>query len=159
MHDALLLLLLLIANGSPIAARAVLRAHGATPLDGGIVLRDGQRLLGPSKTVRGVIVAVVASTLTAPLLGFDWWIGTTVGALAMLGDSLSSLVKRRLHLAAGASAPGLDHIPESLLPLLACSWLLDLSLALAVGLSVAFMLADLALSRWLYRLGIGGHPH
>src|SRR6478736_778738 len=47
---------------------------------------------------------------------------------AMAGDLFSSFVKRRLHLASSSMAIGLDHIPESLFPLLASRWLLPLNI-------------------------------
>lgn len=154
-----LFLLLLVANGGPILARLVLRERFAAPLDGGRVLADGQRLLGASKTWRGLVSAILLGTLCAPLLGLAWQIGALVGACAMLGDALSSLVKRRLGMPSGAMAPGLDHIPESLLPLLVCRPLLGLSWTQIVLLSLAFMIANLVLSRLGYRLGLREHPH
>ena len=154
-----LFLLLLIANGSPIIARAALGDRLAAPLDGGRTLADGQRLLGASKTWRGLVAAAVSSTLCAPLFGLSWQIGILVGGLAMLGDALSSFVKRRLGMASGAMAPGLDHLPESLLPLLACRPLLGLSWTEVVLSSLGFMAANLLLSRLAYRLGLRERPY
>jgi len=158
MQEILLLLMLLIANGSPLVARALFGDHLARPIDGGLRFAE-QPLFGPSKTWRGLLTAVLVATLSAPILGFDWHIGAIVGALAMLGDLLSSFVKRRLGLRSGARAIGLDHLPESLLPLLACVPLLGLTLGHALGISLTFMLVDLLLSRALYAIGIGDHPH
>ena len=158
MQEIMLLLMLLIANGSPLAARALLGEHLAQPVDGGLRFRD-RPLLGPSKTWRGLITAILASTLSAPILGFDWHIGLIVGALAMLGDLLSSFIKRRLGHLSGTRAIGLDHLPESMLPLLACMPLLGLPLRHVLGISLTFMLVDLLLSRALYAIGIGDHPH
>jgi CDP-2,3-bis-(O-geranylgeranyl)-sn-glycerol synthase len=152
-------LLLLIANGSPILARLLLRKRLAAALDGGLVLADGHRLLGPSKTWRGLITAVLLTTLSAVILGLPWHVGAIVGTCAMLGDALSSFVKRRLGMASGDMAPGLDQIPESLLPLLACQPLLGLSWSKVVLLSLGFMVANLALSRLLFHLGVREHPY
>lgn len=154
-----LLLLLITANGAPIIARTVFGRHWSGPLDRGGVLADGARVLGDSKTARGLLAAVIGTTALAQLFGLGWQIGAVIGALAMLGDLLSSFVKRRLALPSGTSAPGLDHVPESLIPLLACRTSLELSLLDIALLTVAFMLADLLLSRVLYRLGFGGHPY
>ena len=158
MQEILLLLMLLIANGSPLAAQAVFGNLLAHPVDGGRLLA-GRPLFGPSKTWRGLLTAILATTLLAPVLGFAWHIGAIIGSLAMLGDLLSSFIKRRAGLASGARAIGLDHLPESLLPLLACIPLLDLALPQALGISLTFMLVDLLLSRALYAIGIGDHPH
>jgi len=159
MDDLILLLLLLIANGSPIVVRKLLDSRLDQPLDGGKVLADGHRLLGPSKTWRGLVAAVLVTTLFALALGWPWEIGVTIGFFAMLGDTASSFIKRRLGMASSTMAPGLDHIPESILPLLACKPLLALSWTQVVLLSLGFMAANLLLSRLLHRLGIRRHPY
>jgi hypothetical protein len=66
-----LLLLLTLANTSPLVAKRLLGPRWAAPLDGGLRFFDGRPLLGASKTVRGVLVAVAACTLAAPLLGLS----------------------------------------------------------------------------------------
>jgi CDP-2,3-bis-(O-geranylgeranyl)-sn-glycerol synthase len=158
MDELWLMLLLLTANGSPIVARELLGNRLDYPLDGGRSLADGQRILGDSKTWRGLVAAVLASTLLTLAIGWPWQVGVVIGLAAMLGDSASSLIKRRLGLPSSSPAPGLDHIPESLLPLLACKSLLQLSWTQVILLSLGFMLANLLLSRLLHRLGIRRHP-
>jgi CDP-2,3-bis-(O-geranylgeranyl)-sn-glycerol synthase len=157
--DVQLLVLLLVANGSPIAVRSLLRDRFNRPVDGGLLLFDGRPLLGPSKTVRGLFAAISATSITALALGIAWHIGLLIGLLAMTGDLLSSFTKRRLGLAAGARATGLDHLPESVLPLAACVPLLGIGVIDIVLVTLAFMLTDMLLSRWLHHLGIGHHPH
>jgi len=159
MDDLIVLLLLLIANGSPIVVRELLGSRFDRPLDGGKVLADGHRLLGPSKTWRGLVAAVSVTTLFALALGLPWEIGVTIGVFAMLGDTASSFIKRRLGLTSSTMAPGLDHIPESILPLLACKPLLALSWTQVLLLSLCFMAANMVLSRLLHRLGIRRHPY
>jgi CDP-2,3-bis-(O-geranylgeranyl)-sn-glycerol synthase len=83
---AQLLVLLALANGTPVIAKKILGAVLAHPLDGGITLADGQPIFGHSKTIRGVVLSTVATTLGAPLIGMDWTIGLLVAATAMLGD-------------------------------------------------------------------------
>jgi CDP-diglyceride synthetase len=154
-----LLLLLFIANGSPILARIILGKHFARTLDGGMLLADGRPLLGSSKTLRGVISAILVTTLTAPLFGFSWLIGLLIGSSAMLGDILSSFLKRRLGLAPSSMAIGLDQIPESLLPLLICRPLLELPWLKVCYLALAFLFLELLMSQLLFRLGIRKHPY
>ena len=113
-----LLLLILIANGTPVIAAAACGAWCAWPLDGGRVLADGRRLLGEAKTWRGVALAPLAAGLGAVLLGWPAMVGIIIGIAAMLGDLLSSFVKRRLGVPTSGMALGLDQIPEALLPLL-----------------------------------------
>jgi CDP-2,3-bis-(O-geranylgeranyl)-sn-glycerol synthase len=156
---AQLLLLLAIANGTPIIAAKLLRDRCAYPLDAGLRFLDGRPLLGPAKTLRGLVLALVMTTLVAVLLGCDWTLGLTVGAGAMFGDLAASFSKRRLGRATSSQALGLDQIPESLFPLLAVREPLGLQpwdIALLVG---AFMALELLLSRLLYRVGIRQQPY
>ncbi len=154
-----ILLLILVANGSPVAARILLRERLDAPLDGGKTLADGHRLLGASKTWRGLITALIAATLCAPLLGLTWQLGLVVGVAAMFGDACSSFIKRRLGMPSGAMALGLDHVPESLFPLIASRAWVALSWPEVILLSLAFMIVNLALSRLLFHLGVREHPY
>ena len=122
MHPVLLLqceILLLLANGSPVLAKKLLGQRMAWPLDGGLVLSDGYRLFGPSKTIRGILCGIAAAAGSGWLLGLGWPVGALAGAAAMVGDLLSSFIKRRLARPPSSRATGVDQIPESLLPLFA----------------------------------------
>ena len=55
------LVLLTLANGAPVMAKLILRKRCAMPLDGNRTFIDGKPLFGASKTIRGVVVAVVAT--------------------------------------------------------------------------------------------------
>lgn len=153
------LMLLALANGAPIAAKRVLGDRLARPVDGGLRLPDGRPLLGSSKTVRGLVVALAATTLGAVLLGEPWTLGLIVGAAAMAGDLLSSFVKRRLGLAPSARATGLDQIPEALLPALAAMQAMGLTWMDVAAIVAVFFAGGIVLSRWLYRLGFRDRPH
>ncbi|MCB1800952.1 MAG: CDP-archaeol synthase [Gammaproteobacteria bacterium] len=159
MVELLLLLLLLTANGSPIIAREILGDRLDFPLDHATMLADGHRLLGASKTYRGLVAALLSTSLLATIFGLHWSVGAIIAAVAMLGDALSSFIKRRLGLPVGAMALGLDHVPESLLPLLACKPLFDLSWIQLALLTLAFMLLHRVLSHLLYRLGVRKRPY
>jgi CDP-diglyceride synthetase len=154
-----LALLLAVANGAPVIAAKVLGERFSCPLDGGVEFIDGRPLFGKSKTVRGIVISILLSTLAAPLLGLDWWIGAAVGSAAMAGDLVSSFVKRRLNLAPSSRATGLDQIPESLLPLLACRSALALSiLDMAAGVAI-FFVGEVILSLLLYKAHIRDRPY
>jgi CDP-2,3-bis-(O-geranylgeranyl)-sn-glycerol synthase len=154
-----LLLLLTIANGAPLLAKKLWAGALAWPLDGGIRLRDGRPVFGPTKTVRGVLISVAATTAVAAVVGIAWWIGALIGATAMVGDLFSSFVKRRLNRPPSSRALGLDQIPESLVPLLACRGLLGLTVA-DIGIVVGvFFAGAVVLSRVLYRVGLRDEPH
>jgi CDP-2,3-bis-(O-geranylgeranyl)-sn-glycerol synthase len=154
-----LLLLLAVANGAPIVAKRVLGPRWCTPLDGGVRFFDGRPLLGPSKTVRGVIAAAAATALAAPVLGIPIELGALIGVAAMTGDGLSSFIKRRRAVAPSAQAIGLDQIPEALLPLLVVQGPLDLSPLQIVGITLVFFVLEIPFARLFYRLGIRDTPH
>jgi CDP-2,3-bis-(O-geranylgeranyl)-sn-glycerol synthase len=154
-----LLLLLGVANGAPILAHRLLGARGGAPLDAGLRFVDGRPLLGPSKTVRGVLAAVIATAAAAMLLGWTAATGAVLGAAAMAGDALSSFVKRRLGIAPSGRAAGIDQVPESLLPLLAVRAALGLAWWQVAAVTVAFLVLEVPLSRWLYRLHVRDRPY
>jgi CDP-diglyceride synthetase len=56
--------------------------------------------------------------LASVVLQTGWGTGWIVGGLAMLGDSLSSFIKRRLAMPPSAMAIGIDQAPDSVLPLI-----------------------------------------
>ena len=157
--EVALLLLMLLANGSPVVVRAWLGDRLDWPLDGGIVLEDGRPLLGSSKTVIGAVTAITTSAVLAPWLGLPWYIGALVGLSSMVGDAASSFVKRRRGLQPGAMAIGLDQVPESLLAMLACKPLLDLGWEQIVVLTLLFTIANLGISRMTALAGLDHHPH
>jgi CDP-archaeol synthase len=157
--DVQLLALLALANGSPVIAKLVLAEHFAGPLDRGATFLDGRPLFGPSKTLRGLLVAIVVTAAGAPLIGLNVKIGLLVGAAAMFGDLLSSFVKRRLGLATSSRATGLDQIPESLLPALACQPALSLGVLDVLAVCAIFFAGEVLLSRVLFRLRVRDQPY
>ena len=159
LHLASVLLLLGIANGTPIFARKLLNNRLAAALDGGWKFFDGQPLFGPAKTIRGLVLSVTVTALAAPLLGFDWIVGAGLAAASMLGDLLSSFVKRRLALKPHSQAFGLDQIPESLLPLVLLRVPLRLTWPDMLAIVVLFLVLELLLSRLLYKLNIRERPY
>ena len=157
--DLQLLVLLTLANGTPVIAKRVLGDRWAWPLDGGLRFLDGRPLLGRSKTLRGILLAVLAAGAGGALLGPGWQTGLVVGATAMAGDLLSSFVKRRLDRKPSSQAMGLDQVPESLLPLFACRAALGLGLLDILAVLAAFFVGEIALSRLLYRLHVRDEPY
>jgi CDP-diglyceride synthetase len=156
---AQLLLLLTLANGAPVIAKLILRDRFSLPLDGNRKFIDGRPLFGSTKTIRGILFAIVVTAAAAPLIGLTLEIGLMVGATAMAGDLLSSFLKRRLGRAPSSRATGLDQIPESLLPLLACRQALALTVAdILVGCGL-FFAGELLLSRLLFKLRLRERPY
>ena len=129
-------LLLITANGTPVITSVLLGDRWAWPLDGNTRFTDQRPLLGASKTLRGLVMAIVATAVVAVLLGMTWIEGAGFGLLAMLGDICSSFIKRRLGFRSSQSAPVLDQLPETLLP----AWIMQP----ALGTSTTGMLAAVA---------------
>jgi CDP-2,3-bis-(O-geranylgeranyl)-sn-glycerol synthase len=154
-----LLILVTLANGSPVVAKRIFGQRLAQPLDGNINFVDGRPLFGASKTVRGIIVSIFITSAGAPLLGLPLEIGLVVAITAMAGDLLSSFLKRRFGLPPSSKVVGLDQIPEALFPLLACREAFSLTvLDIAAG-TVFFAVGELLLSPLLFRLRIRDRPY
>src|SRR5450759_4835252 len=92
----LALILLNVANGAPVIASKMLGNRLARPMDNGLKLSDGYRLLGNTKTWRGLFSAVFFTTAVAILFGLEPLTGVLFGMLTMTGDLLASFIKRRL---------------------------------------------------------------
>jgi hypothetical protein len=136
------LVLLIVANSLPWVCARLLGSRWALPLDLGLTLSDGRRLLGSHKTWRGILAAVCGCALAAALLGLHWWTGAGFAGLALLGDALSSLCKRRLGLAPGLDVLLLDQLPEALLPLIALRAPLALDPTAIALVAAVFVLLD-----------------
>jgi CDP-diglyceride synthetase len=156
---AQLMVLLAVANGTPVIAAKILGNNSALPLDGNVILSDGKPLFGSSKTLRGVLLSILLTTACAPLIGLDWVVGSVVALAAMTGDLFSSFVKRRLGMSDSSQFTGLDQIPESLLPLLVCMFLLPLTLIDVAIATTIFFVGALVLSRILFKLNIRDRPY
>ena len=155
-------LFLLWVNFAPFLARLVLGQRLGRPLDGGATAWDGQPLLGPHKTARGVVAGVAAGALVGPLLGVGAAAGSAAGLAAMAGDLATSFLKRRLKYSSGLPRAGLDQFLEGALPLAVLYPSLELApwqalLALALFVPVSF--AGSAFWHYvLYRPPGAGYP-
>jgi len=154
-----LLTLLMLANGTPLIVKKLLGSRYSYPLDGNVTFADGRPVFGRSKTIRGIVPAVLVTTAAAPLIGLSWSIGFLVGSFAMAGDLFSSFCKRRLGLPTSSRASDLDQVPESLLPLLACRDVLALTAADIAVCVVIFVVGEVVLSRLLYAFRLRDRPY
>jgi hypothetical protein len=119
--------LILVANGAPVLAKVWLGPFGETGRDRGFKLHDGEPLLGPHKTWRGVAATLLATAFAAALLDLSFGLGLALGCGAIAGDLASSFLKRRLRLQPGSDAPGLDETAESLFTAVIAKYTLGLS--------------------------------
>jgi CDP-2,3-bis-(O-geranylgeranyl)-sn-glycerol synthase len=159
LHILQLLVLLTLANGTPIVAKKIFGPRFARPLDGGILFLDGRPVLGHSKTIRGILTSIFITTMGSLFIGMGMTIGAIVASAAMAGDLFSSFMKRRLDFPPSSRALGLDQVPESLFPMLACRDVLSLTIAdIALGVGI-FFVGELILSRLLYRVHLRDTPY
>jgi len=108
-----------VANASPVVL------GGGAPIDGGRKFTDGRPIFGPGKTIRGFLVGLSAGTVfgllqgtvAGPILSYSLR-GFLLALGALGGDLLGSFIKRRMNLARGAAAPGLDQLGFVVLALL-----------------------------------------
>jgi hypothetical protein len=156
---AQLLALLTCANGTPVLAGKIFGRTLAVPVDGNLSFLDGRPLFGPSKTLRGVVLSILITAAFAPLIGLDWKVGALVASMAMIGDLLSSFLKRRLGMSASSQFIGLDQIPETLLPLIAGRLLLPVTVLDIILVTIIFCVGALALSKVLFKLRIRDRPY
>jgi CDP-diglyceride synthetase len=154
-----LLVLLMLSNGTPVIAKKVLGDRYSYPLDGNVRFADGRPLFGRSKTIRGLVLAILVTTAGGSLIGLGWKTGLLVGGFAMAGDLVSSFSKRRLNLPSSSRASGLDQVPEALFPLLACRRLLPLAAADIAVCVVIFVVGEVLLSRLLYAWHVRDRPY
>ncbi len=145
-----LLLLIIIANGAPILIRMALNDNLNLAVDFGIELSDNNRLLGSSKTWRGIFAALLATTIAALLLGYSAKTGFSIAVYAALGDLLSSFIKRRLAMVPSSKAPLLDQIPESLFPAMMLMQTFNLEMSSVILLVFFFTIIDMVVTHFLY---------
>src|SRR3954452_16984165 len=97
LHILQLIFLMTLANGTPIVAKRIFGPRFSFPLDAGTTFLDWLPMFRPSKIICGILILVLITRATAPLIGLDLTIGAMVAGAAMAGDLLSSFVKRRLN--------------------------------------------------------------
>ena len=145
--DLSALILVAVANSTPVLLSMLLRNRWAYPVDGGRTLPDGRPLFGSHKTWRGLIGGTLAGGAAGSLLSEGFATGAAFGLLALIGDLLSAFVKRRLALESGRSMPLLDQLPEAMLPMLLLQDRLSLGTGAILGTAALFTLLDLVAAK------------
>lgn len=154
-----LLLLIVIANGAPIILQALMKAKFDYAIDFGYCLHDHAPVFGSSKTWRGIIGAIVFTSLAAVVFGYSLSTGALVAVYAVSGDLASSFIKRRLGMGSSSMAPLIDQIPESLLPAVMLRQTFGLDYQSILILVGVFIVVELFLSVALFKLGIRKRPY
>jgi len=137
---------LLFVNAVPGILGFLLPEMGDQPLDGGYRFRDGFLLLGKHKTIRGLAGGIFSGGALAAVVGIPSLIGLTAGLLSMIGDIMSSFIKRRLMLAEGTQSPVLDQILEAGFPLVFFHWTLSMPWLQVIECFLFFFAVDQAAS-------------
>ncbi|MBS0299959.1 MAG: CDP-archaeol synthase [Proteobacteria bacterium] len=145
-----LLLLIIIANGAPVLARMIFGNNLDLPVDCGVALPDGNPLFGSAKTWRGIVAALLMTSVAAVLLNYPLIIGFLIASYAVAGDLSSSFIKRRLSMMPSSKAPILDQVPESLLPAFMLMRTFALELPSILLLSFVFLIIDIVMTYMLY---------
>ena len=154
-----LVLLIIIANGAPILIRLLLNNGFNLAVDFGHKLPDNKPILGPSKTWRGIFAALIATSIAAWVFGYSAGIGFLVAVYAIVGDLLSSFIKRRLAMKPSSQAPLLDQVPESLFPAIMMMQVFKLEISSVMLLVLIFIIIELAVSHVFYRWGVRKKPY
>lgn len=145
-----LLFLIIIANGAPVLIRLLLQNNLDCAVDFGVNFLDKNRIFGSSKTWRGIAAALLMTAFAASLIGYPPQTGLQVAVCAILGDLLSSFIKRRLELPPSSNVLLLDQIPESLLPALLMQQHFNLELLDIFLVIIIFTIIDFSVTYMLY---------
>jgi CDP-2,3-bis-(O-geranylgeranyl)-sn-glycerol synthase len=158
-----------VANMAPVVAQHI-RALDvlAHPIDGGRMWR-GTRILGSHKTWRGVLVAILAGGITAALAGgiatsslpvalSGFLFGMYAGFLAIGGDALKSIIKRRLGRESGKPWLPWDQTDYMLMFLLGTYPFLQWDLTSAAFLLVIAFFGNLATNYLAFKIGVKSTP-
>ena len=154
-----LLGLLALANVTPILVKNLAGRRWSWPVDGGLILLDGEPLFGASKTWRGLVSSLFITAAGALVLGMRWELGAIVAACSMSGDLISSFCKRRFRMPAGSRATGLDQIPEALFPALAVRQTLSLSVLDITVIVAIFLIGEILLSILFFKWHLRDRPY
>lgn len=154
-----LLILLWIANGIPVLVARIFQQRFAWPIDLNHKLQDGFAVFGSSKTWRGLVASLLATSLSTSVLGLDWQTGLLFASLAMSGDLFSSFIKRRKGMPSSSQAFLLDQIPESVLPVVVVGTGMGLSWLSMLLVILLFFISEVLFSKILYRLHIRKRPY
>ncbi len=131
---------LLVVNSLPVLMQAILGEFLKYPVDGGLLWLDNKPLFGQNKTIRGVVVSIAGGIGGSGLLGQPWWTGGVVAIFCVIGDLTSSFIKRRLNVSPGSNFFPLDHLFESLFPVLSLLPFLSLDFTQVFVIVCSFIL-------------------
>jgi predicted MPP superfamily phosphohydrolase len=134
-----ILIILIVTNTAPILSARFRPERRRRPLDDGRILSDGRPVLGRNKTICGLLSGIGAAGVLSLLIGLPLAIGLLIASASLLGDLLTSFVKRRFGFTEGETVWLLDHLLEGALPLLLCKGLFSISWSLFFTILLLFI--------------------
>ena len=148
------------ANAAPVVL------GGGPPLDMGNKFSDGRRIFGDGKTTRGFVGGLIVGTIIGLLqgifrapLGEHILLGFMLALGALLGDLVSSFIKRRLGIERGGAAPGLDQLSFVVVALILASPVKVPSWQVIAILLIITPPIHLATNFVGYKLGLKSRPY
>src|SRR5438445_4189457 len=149
---------LLFIGPSYLANAAPLLLGGGSPLDRGRNFFDGQRILGPHKTVRGLFAGIIAGSVIgaveSPVNSHLLLGGFAIALGTILGDLLGAFLKRRIRIKPGSPLPIVDQLDFVLGGLLLGNLVFPLSLLSILVVVVVTPPIHLGTNYGAYLLGI-----
>lgn len=149
-----------VANAAPVVV------GGGAAIDGGRRFTDGRPIFGPGKTIRGFVAGLIAGSVVGVLQGVIMgqpytyaMLGLLLALGALVGDLFGSFIKRRLNIARGGAAPGLDQLGFIVAALLFASPLMLPSWGVILTILIITAPIHLATNFGSYKLGLKNMPY
>jgi CDP-2,3-bis-(O-geranylgeranyl)-sn-glycerol synthase len=185
MYEELALLELAIWVGLPawIANSTPVLGGGGRPIDGEHYFRDGRRLLGKGKTIRGFLVGIIFGTLIGvvqffaapylrPLLAMyvtvtaemDYVLFMQIPTAilmsfgALVGDLVGSFIKRRVNIKSGDPSPVMDQLGFIIMALIFAAPIFAPSPVFVIILVIVTFFVHWFSNVLGYLLGLKNHP-
>jgi predicted MPP superfamily phosphohydrolase len=135
-----ILLILLLTNMAPLLMVSLCpKLTRFFLLDNARRLADGQPLFGTHKTLCGFVGGLAAGGLSGYLIGVSLFPSLLIAFTSLLGDLLTSFLKRRFGFKEGENIYLFDHLFEGGIPLLLAKWIYALSLPATFSLLLVFI--------------------
>jgi CDP-2,3-bis-(O-geranylgeranyl)-sn-glycerol synthase len=166
-----------IANATPVLG------GGGSPIDRGHCFRDGRRVLGNGKTIRGFIVGIIFGSLTGfgqllvapyirpflamfvtvtPEMDYVLFMQLPVAILmsfgALTGDLVGSFIKRRANVESGDPSPVMDQLGFIIMALIFAAPIFKPESGYVVILIITTFFIHWLSNALGYLLGVKKHP-
>ncbi|RLF12448.1 MAG: CDP-2,3-bis-(O-geranylgeranyl)-sn-glycerol synthase [Thermoprotei archaeon] len=146
-----------VANAAPLLLTPWMRVRH--PMDFGLSMSDGKRILGDTKSWEGFAFGITLGTFTGALISKPL-LGLALSVGAMIGDLAGSFIKRRAGIEPGHPIPVLDQL-DFLVGALILAYILGetLSPVKVLILVVITPPIHLATNTFAYLLGFKDRPY